>query len=129
MYLRFLFCCVANFLFSICFSQDFQSLNEIRQMLRIDLAKLDDTLAQKGFIFDKTEDLVFKYKKITSSIAFQTTPKEITYSFFDRKLFLKVNSDLASENFQLVNAEEDVTFHNQVVKASHFKKETEGVYL
>lgn len=120
-----LFC----FFIKISFSQDFQSLSEIRQILRIDLAKLDDTLAQKGFIFDKTEGLVFKYKKITSSIALQTTPKEITYSFYDRKLFLKVNSDLASENFQLVNAEEDITFHNQVVKASHFKKEAEGVYL
>lgn len=129
MYLRFLFFCIANFLFSVCFSQDFQSLSEIRQILSIDLAKLDDTLAQKGFIFDKTEGLVFKYKKITSSIAFQTTPKEITYSFLDRKFFLKVNSDLAGESFQLANAEEDVTFHNQVVKASHFKKGAESVYL
>ncbi|MES2138802.1 MAG: hypothetical protein V4511_03785 [Bacteroidota bacterium] len=129
MNLRFLFFCIANFLFSICFSQDIQSLKEIRQILRIDLAKLDDTLAQKGFIFDKTEGLVFKYKKITSSIAVQTSPKEITYSFYDRKIFLKINSDLAGENFQLVSAEEDVAIHNQVVKASHFKKSGESVFL
>jgi hypothetical protein len=129
MHLRFLLFFVANFVFASSFSQDFKSLGEVRQILQLDLAKLDDTLAQKGFIFDKTEGLVFKYKRITSNIAIQTSPKEITYSFFDRKFFLKVNSDLTSEGFQLINAEEDVVVHNQFVKASHFKKGNEDLYL
>lgn len=129
MNLRFRLLVVSCFFFNIGFSQDFQSFQEIRQILLIDFVQLDDTLARKGFVFEKTEGLVFRYKKNTNRFEFQITPKEITYTFNDRVFFLKINSELVSENYQSINSEENITVQNKNIKAAYFKKEGESVYL
>lgn len=120
---------VSLFFFNVSFPQDFQSFKEIREILQVDFVKLDDTLSQKGFVFENTEGLIFKYKKNSSRLEFQTTPKEITYYFYNRGFFLKINSELVAENYQLMNSEENIIVKNKPVKAAYLKNDGENIYL
>ncbi len=129
MNLHFAMCFIAGLTTNTSLAQDFQTLDELQNILITDLVKLDETLSNKGFAFEKTEGLVFKYKSANSKIELQTVPKELSYHFYDRSFFLKVNSELTAENFTLVNAEETITFQNKEIKAAYLKKGGESVYL
>lgn len=98
-------------------------------MLHTDISGLDDTLAKKGFTFEKVDGLVMKYKKNSNRLEFLATPKELTYTFTERGFFLKINSELTAQNYQLVNGEEVITVQGKTVKAAYLKKDGEKVYL
>ncbi len=121
-----LFCIIFS---NTVFSQDFQSFSEVRKLLFTDLANLDDTLSNKGFAFDKVDGLVMKYKKNANRLEFLATPKELTYTFTERGFFLKINSEISAQNYQLVNGEELIIVKDKPIKAAYLKKDGEKIYM
>lgn len=87
-------------------------------MLHTDISGLDDTLAKKGFTFEKVDELVMKYKKNSNRLEFLATPKELVYTFAERGFFLKINSELTAQNYQLINGEELITVQGKSTKAA-----------
>ena len=115
--------------FQVCISQDFKSYKEIKALMNVNIAQLEDSLIKRGFQFEKSEGNLFRYKKNSNSIEFNINPKEISYTFSDRSLYLKTFSDIETEGFEFVKEVNQLGATNSQIKAEHLQKNSEHIYL
>lgn len=120
---------ISLFALQICHSQEFKSYKEIKSLMNVNVAQLEDSLLKRGFQFEKSEGNLFKYKKSSNRIEFNINPKEISYTFSDRSLYLKTFSDIETEGFEFVKEDKQIETSNSPIKAEHLQKNYEHIYL
>ena len=119
--------CVLSF--QVCISQEFKSYKEIKALMNVNIAQLEDSLLKRGFQFEKSEGNLFRYKKNSNSIEFKVNPKEIIYTTFDRSFYLNTYSDIESDGFKFIQSDEELIVQNKPIKVDHLKKDELEIFL
>jgi hypothetical protein len=107
---------------SCVISQTISDLNSIIEISNKSSTQVDSILVQMGFQNTSIEGLKFTYSKKSEVFVMQTIPRQLTYAFTDKASYLKINSEVSSQGYQLVNGEEITTYNNKPKTVSTFEK-------
>lgn len=111
------------------FSQDFKTSKDLRNLMNLNVAQIEDSLINKGFQFEKSEGNIFCYTKNTSKIELRVNPREITYSSLERAYYLTFYAELQEESFVFKTEQTEIQVKNSIVKADLLAKDNEHIYL
>ncbi|OYU97633.1 MAG: hypothetical protein CFE21_04900 [Bacteroidetes bacterium B1(2017)] len=110
-------------------AQDLQSYGDLKKFFAMDLVSLEDTLANRGFVFVKMDGLESIYKRKETQLVVQSAPKQITYTTLDRKFFLKMSSELQANGLQQQVGNDSLMRNGKWIKASTYASANEKVAL
>jgi hypothetical protein len=109
---------------TIGISQTLGTLNSIVQISEKSSTEVDSVLSVLGFQNTSIEGLKFKYNKKSEVFVLQTMPRQITYTFTDKAAYLKINSEVSSQGYELINAQDEIAYNQKSKTVSTFQKET-----